>query len=494
MAEITALDFINIGKSGTFSDSGISNTTPKQVDEIFSYLTEKDIDKLLLYFHGGLVSEKNGLAAASVMMNHFTNAIEKRHALSFVWETGPKEVILQNFATIIEKTKSAFYQEALKFVIKLVARKLGMEDGKGGGGEYLADSTIEIEKQKPHPFEDLDREVDMGKGIADELTLEPMAEKEFLIRLEMESKVLIEVQASEEFKNKTTKEDPSLPPELAPDSEDAKGGWLAIIKLVAQIALNVLKRYLNKTHHDFYPTVMEETFRKLYVGGIGTWGWGRIKEKAQMMFAENDGLSGEDLHAGTYFLDALQEHYTKRLNNGKKFNIYLVGHSAGSIVICLMMKRVMEKYKDLKFETIFFLAPACRTDLFLTHCMPGKKAGFFNKFKMFTMKAENEKKDHCIPFIYTHSLLYMVSGLFEVDDKESGDIDAKILGLNEQSIGQGRYASFPELKELNAFLSDHHLILSDDNFNADLSLRSTALKHGDFDNDLPTLTAILNSL
>jgi hypothetical protein len=64
--------------------------------------------------------------------------------------------------------------------------------------------------------------------------------------------------------------------------------------------------------------------------------------------------------------------------------------------------------------------------------------------------------------------------------------------LKEQS--QEIYAEFEELKSIKQFLSGHTLILSDDKDNADLSLRCTALKHGDFDNDVPTLTSILNSL
>lgn len=495
MLELTHLDFINVGKTGTFNDSGKVKTSPQQVDELFNYLAEKDVEKLLIYFHGGLVSEKNGLEAAKVMTANFTNPAEKRHLVSFVWETGPKEVILENIDSIINKTKTSYYNEAIKFVIKLVAKRLGVKDTKGGGGVYLTDTTIEEEKGKTFPFEYLDRELEDTKGTGAEDLPGPSDERVYLAKLEIESRMLIQNQATESFKSITTDDDPDLTQELRPDENgDAKGGWLTIAKVVAQIAFRVLKRYYNKTHHDFYPTVMEETFRKLYVGHIGTWGWSHIKDKAKNMFADNTGLSGDNLHAGSYFLDLLQKHSEKRIGEGKDFKVHLIGHSAGTIVICFLMKAVTDFYRDITFDTIFFLAPACRTDLFLSHCRPAKESGHFRKFKMFTMKAENEKKDHCIPFVYTHSLLYMVSGLFELDGDGGEEIDAKIMGLNEQFMATGRYAAFPELKELNLFLSAHPLILSDDNTNADLSLRSNALKHGDFDNDLPTLSSILNSL
>lgn len=495
MLTLTPLDYINVGKAGTFADAGVTKTMAKQVDELFEYLTQKNIDTLLVYFHGGLVSEKSGLAAAEVMVANFTKPDERRHAVSFVWETGPKEVILQNFDTISKKARSSFYEEATKFVIKLAAKHLGITDAKGGGGEYLSDATIKEEKEKEAPFEDLDRQLDDRKGGVEELSLEPAEENELQAKLNRESMVLIRNRATENFKNTTTADDPHLTPELNPTvDDDTKGVGLAIAKVVAKIAFRVLKRFFKKTHHDFYPTVMEETFRTLYVGNVGTWGWNSIKDKAHKMFSDNTGLSGEQLHAGSYFLNLLQQHYNDRIKEAKPFKVHLVGHSAGSIVICYLVKSVMDRFKDLRFESIFFLAPACRIDLFLSHCKPAIETGHFKKFKMFTMKTEKEKKDHCIPVIYTHSLLYLVSGLFEVDQEDKSEIDAKIMGLNEQFMATGRYADFPELTELNNFLKGHDLVLSDDLVNENLSLRCGALKHGDFDNDELTLTAILKSL
>ncbi|HTE23764.1 alpha/beta hydrolase [Flavitalea sp.] len=496
MPDLTAIDYINVGKDGTFAHSGSSSTTPQQVEEIFEHLKQNDTEKLVIYFHGGLVSEKTGMEAATTMVTHFTKTSDKRHTVSFVWETGPKEIIMQNWQHILDKTGSSFFQDAMKFVIKIAAKKLGIKDGKGGdGGDYISDGTIEAEKYKQFPFEELDKEMD-GKGGPEAFSEGPYAEMEFLADLEKESQLLISNDASEAFKHTTTDDDPALTKELEPtdDGTAKSGGWFTIAKLVAQVAFKVLKRYYHKTHHDFYPTVMEETFRKLYIGSIGTWGWSRIKEKAENMFAGNTGLSGVNLRAGSYFLELLQQHYKERNAAGKKMEIHLIGHSAGSIVICVMLKEVMERYKDLRFENVFFLAPACRTDLFIKNCLPAKDAGHFKKFKLFTMKTENEKKDHCIPYVYTHSLLYMVSGLFETDAEGNGETDAKILGLNEQFKAEGRYANFEELKTVNRFLYSNYMVLSDDNLNEDLSLRSTALKHGDFDNDITTLTSMLNSI
>ena len=471
--------FINAGKDGTFADSGQVHTTPADVDDIFTYLNDKDIEKLVIYFHGGLVSESSGMTEAALMKTTFAAPADKRHVVSFVWETGPLETIAQNVDQLRNLAGKELFNEALKFVIKLVAKRLGLQDAKGGGGVYLSDETIQVEKKSVVPFENLDKVVNAKGGGFPELET-PRDEAVLKANLAIESKGLIEGEGSEELKNAS-----------APEAGDQAGakGFISIAITIGEIAFSVLKRYYNKTHHDFYPTIMEEAFKKLSLGTIGTWGWGAMKTKAEAMFADNTGLAGDDLHAGTYFMDALNKHYASRTAAGKTFDIDLIGHSAGSIVICSLLAATTTNFTGLKYKNIFFLAPACRTDYFLAKGKPAIDAGFVDKFKMFTMKEENEKKDHCIPFIYTHSLLYMVSGLFE-----NPDVDAKIMGLHEQFKADGRYAAFPELVALKAFIDANKLVLSDDKTNPDLSMRSNSFKHGDFDNDVFTLTSILNSI
>ncbi len=77
----------------------------------------------MIYFHGGLVNEKSGLKAAAVMKEHFADAAAKRHTVGFVWETGPAEVVMQNLKNLKELTGKGVFDEIVKFVTKLVAKK-----------------------------------------------------------------------------------------------------------------------------------------------------------------------------------------------------------------------------------------------------------------------------------------------------------------------------------------------------------------------------------
>lgn len=475
MANLDKIFYINVGKNGTFADSGHVQTRPSDVDEIINFLNEKDIEKLVIYFHGGLVGEKNGMDTAELMKTYFSDLSSKRHIVTFVWETGPIETVVQNLKDLKELTGADLFEEKIKFVIKLVAKKLGINNARGEG--YLSDNTIFDEKNKIEPFEQLDRSYDSKSGISIQIDNEDENSSLFYSQLEAESRTLILQEGSEEIKSINYDKDGI-----------ARGGLTISAIVVAQIAFEVLKRYLKKNHHDFYPTVMEEAFRKIYLDKIGNWGWTKMKEKTAEMFNSNTGLSGNNQHSGTYFLNLLNNHIASRLASGKKIEIELIGHSAGTIAICNLLGAVSKDFNSIKFNNIFFLAPACRTDLFLEKVKSAKDNGLFKYFKMFTLEDKNEKKDHCIPYIYTHSLLYLVSGLFE------DDVDAKIVGLHEQFRNDGRYSEFSDLKELNEFLSKNKLILSTDTTNYDETMRSNSLKHEDFDNDNYTLESILKSI
>lgn len=479
MANLEKIYYINVGQGGTFKKSGDYDSSPSDVDNLFKYLEENDIERLLVYFHGGLVSEASGMGSAEVMRTSFADAPSKTHAVTFVWETGLWETIVENLSS---KSNDNQFRKVLNFVIKLIGKKSGIDSR--GGGETLDTATIETEKLKEYPFAELNEQL---KNTTDQgsrgggILFDEEDEVGFLADLKKDSDSMIRAEdemADEEIEVAATDS----------DGGDSKGLLLTIGTLVAKIAFAVLKRYAKETHHDFYPTVVEETFRKLYIDRIGKWGWSEMKEKAQEMFADNEGLSGDDLHAGTYFLKLLEAHYQKRQTAGKKFTIELVGHSAGSIAICNMLAATSENFKELKYNNVVFLAPACRTDLFIAKGIPAKENGVFKKFKMFTMQEQYEKKDYCVRYLYTYSLLYLVSGLFE------DETDAKIMGLHEQFKAEDRYSKFEELKVINKFITSNKLALSKDIENADNSMWTDSLRHGDFDNNSATLKSILSTI
>lgn len=465
---------INVGDKGTFKPTGSIKTTPSDVDNIIANISHNNTDKIVLFFHGGLVNELNGVAAAEAMNRVIIES--SCYPVSFVWETGLGETIKERLLGI-ENTR--IFKKIIKYVLKKAGSKLKLSlDTKGF--EALSDEEIEEELEKENPFSDFLEETGARSQMVDRI------DDEESLQLELETELMEDIEMDVEFK-KDLKNidleydfiDPSVVQVV--DEEGQKGliSSYKIIKAIAKISFMVIKRFIQKRDHGFYPTVIEEILRELYIAGLGGWIWTGMKKKAGEMWLPNEGLSGEKMHTGTYFLDRLNTYA-----ENKNLRIDLIGHSAGSIAICNLLKTIDEKFNNLRVNSVTFMAPACRSDLFYKEVV--SESDRFNSFRMFTMTDEAESSDaliNNIPKLYPRSLLYFISGVLE------NNYDEYILGMHRFSwdsyLNQSQI-----LSEINEFLSESdRLVLSPTNGNSS-GLNSTALDHGAFDEDIETINSI----
>ena len=482
------LNFIHVGQQGTFKKSGIFNSTPEDIDNLISNLNEKDSNRLALYFHGGLVNEKSGVKSGTAMNKVFKDA--KSYPISFVWDTGLGETLRERIPKI---HKTRFFRKLLFYVIKRAGSKIGVEIGARGGVHKLTEEEIEVELEKKNPFENI--VVNEGKR---SVALSFMADEEAFIN-KLEAEIEEDIESDSEFKqlakNITVENhiDEVHLRQLQQTDESGvnKRGLFSLVGLIKGIALitfRVIRRHFKKRTHGFYPTIVEEILREYYIANVGAWVWQGMKDKAYEMWQSNSTRSGEDMHVGTYFLDALNE-----LAKNKSFTIDLVGHSAGSIVICHLLNSIESNYPNLKIRKIALLAPACRCELFHQEVLT--KPSRFESVRIFTMSDSYEKNDALVddlPKFYPRSLLYFISGVLENKGK---DYDAYILGL-ERHISWNSYLNKePILKNINSFLYEslpERLVYSKTDDNAVAGYRSKAIDHGAFDDDEETQKSILN--
>src|SRR5207302_6151372 len=111
----------------------------------------------------------------------------------------------------------------------------------------------------------------------------------------------------------------------------------------------VIGRFIHRSDHGLHATVVEEVLRKFYLGAVGAAAWTKIKEYAANAFAART-LNA----AGTALIDEIKSIPAEQ-------RIMLVGHSAGSIFICELLKHC--DGSDKRFE-IVFLEPAATVNLF----------------------------------------------------------------------------------------------------------------------------------
>src|SRR6516164_10373914 len=76
-------------------------------------------ERLIIYFHGGLVDREAGMAASTLLAPNFIQADAK--PLFIIWESGWKEVIEQNLPAIFAEQ---FFKRVLRRVTQFVKGKL----------------------------------------------------------------------------------------------------------------------------------------------------------------------------------------------------------------------------------------------------------------------------------------------------------------------------------------------------------------------------------
>jgi len=177
--------------------------------------------------------------------------------------------------------------------------------------------------------------------------------------------------------------------------------------------------------------------------------------------------------------------------------VHVAGHSAGSIFMAGVVQAltasgpiVAEPLKGdpglgKAVRTLSLWAPAITMDLFKSAYLPAIRSGAVASTALFNLTDKAEQGDHCA-YIYNKSLLYLVSNAFE----ETTRIPV-FRPDGERIVGMEKFVDRdPALKaEINA--GRIALIRAPNSNEKDPPNYSTAARHGEFDDDSPTVLATL---
>jgi hypothetical protein len=176
--------------------------------------------------------------------------------------------------------------------------------------------------------------------------------------------------------------------------------------------------------------------------------------------------------------------------------IHVVGHSAGSIFHALPVQKLTGKElrgaktgsgPGLTIESCTLWAPACTMKVFKECYAPAIAAGAIRRFALFTLTDDTECEDNC-GGIYHKSLLYLVSNAFE--ERAHVPLPGKMKQLGEPLLGLETCVNADAA--VRALLQDPHEWVKSPNTDAeDSDTASRAHRHGDFDDDEPTLKSTL---
>ena len=352
------------------------NTSIADLADFFQILSnQSQPSPLVLHFHGGLVSKKKGIEIAQRLTDSCYGPA-RAHPAFFIWESHPIEIIRNNLAEIAQES---VFRLVLKHVAQFAQAKIGETLGARGQRLELPSDTkvwdeIDLLDKGGIPFNSID-----PAGLPQNEGLSPAQMAQFEERLRQDNRLNTETQKiaaallpedQSEFRSgrvqasTSTLMSSSVLDEIRREKTSPQDRGLLstarIIKGAVIVLKNVILRFVTRRDHGFFPTIVEETLKELYLANAGKFIWDLMKKDTEDAF-RGHGESNEETYGGTAFL----KHLSRAWTQGCRPRIVLVGHSTGAIFICNLLKAANTQHlpPDIRFDTVF-LAPAVRFDLF----------------------------------------------------------------------------------------------------------------------------------
>lgn len=262
---------------------------------------------------------------------------------------------------------------------------------------------------------------------------------------------------------------------------------------------------------ESFRDILEDKFRPAAAGGIGGWITDKVSDPvvektigrpfARPLWSEmkeNAELAAESGRGNDLLTDAL---HSLASTWGDRFELHLVGHSAGSIILGRMLGNLAQKDLAGSVKTVHLYAPACTVAFanrnYATH------PGIMDRLHLDILADQREQDDN-VAYVYQKSLLYFVSNALEAD------LRMPILGL--ENVYNAKYASWDgspgtaealsnwrnavEISKLQDRLTIHseEKIVSRRANGAGIAEKTDSASHGGFDNNVEIIGRTLERI
>lgn len=441
-------------------------------------------DRVVLHFHGGLVSSARGLEAAERLTAEYQQA--GAYPVFFVWSSGLVEIVTGNLREILAEDLA---KRLLRWLLAFTVGKLGMTDAQRDAGVLTVPFAMEVNaelRRREHGEEPY-------AGTRPRAAVEPVAAAErdqLELALTEDPELVGELEAVLSSRHPEQRKTGArgVPVErrasarslLSPETLDeidpggAAGqrgifGAALLAKKAGDVFNAVVRRFRDGTDHGVYPTVVEELLRELYVANVGGAIWAAMKQDTADTFIAD----GQPRGGALFVKDFPADHP----------DLTLVGHSTGAVFIDNYLAAMPAGSEPV---TVVLLAPACT----FGHLSGGlRHQDLIRRFRLFTMADTAERADHLVPGLYPRSLLYLVSGLLE-RDADGRSVHVPVAGM--QRYYDTRFAELDGVRSVQDYLAAQpdRVVLSPTAATALDGLRAAALRHGAFDEDAEVLASI----
>ncbi|MFA7268209.1 MAG: peptidoglycan-binding protein [Sterolibacterium sp.] len=218
--------------------------------------------------------------------------------------------------------------------------------------------------------------------------------------------------------------------------------------------------------------------------------WSEMKENAE--------LAAESGRGGDLLTDAL---HSLAGSWGSQFELHLVGHSAGSILLGRLLDSLAQKGLSDKVQSVHLYAPACTVAFANKHYAP--HADIMNKLYLEILSDSREQDDN-VAAIYRKSLLYFVSNALEADLRMpilglANVYDPKYAGWDGSSSSAETLANWRNAVEISKLdkrrtTHDEEKFVSRLGNGADIPQKTENASHGGFDNNVAVIGRTLQRI
>ena len=477
---------------------GVLETKPDEVRALVKRAVASQ-KPLLIHIHGGLVPKEHAIASADQLSGKEFGQGDV-FPIFIVWETSIPET-LKNLPEVLKKP---LFERLLLRLTKFLAGKIadavpGAKAAMGGAPEPPEQKVKdELSKRSVNqlPFSELDAAEDVADmDVTDRQRLTQDLTADTSLHESWQDEVEAAMAAPAVADGSPIRLRQKLVDETASEMTTASKSLVStamVVKSGILIAGRVIKRFVQHRDHGFHATIVEEILRELFIDDIGAAVWGFMKQDAADTF-ENVGKPPE--RGGWFLLKLLAEEIIALPAGTAPPKVSVVGHSAGAIYACEMLRYLHTCRKDtahpltksgLTLDKLVFLAPACTCALFAEILKAHQAKALFNAFRMFTLTDRDESSYYEVRFLYPRSLLYIISGLLE----GAGVVDQTLVGLDRDYRTTNPYTD-PVVVDVKNFLAgdSNRKILSGQDKGPGLACDST--RHGEFSRTPKTLQSIV---
>ena len=407
---------------------------------------------LCVFFHGGLISEADGLSTANKLIKGYTDT--GAYPFFFIW----KSDLITTVEGILEPYRdNPGFVNAANYAVNTVALKItaALDTDRSLKGRR---PPAKIRKAAPMTLKEL-------------ASVTKLYDKAWAKRAG--AQIACSSSDLDQFAQWLVAAEKSVPGKRRLFSPKRLRG--------PQNPLARIIQRLNSGHdHGLYTTVVEEIFIAAGLAEhLGPPIWGEMKQFIDDSFS-NDANAG-----GTAFLNHLCDAWDKN----PQLRVTLIGHSAGAIYVQRFIEALdarLPASSTLRVEVIMLAAAITFGRMNAGLSILRKRV---SGLRVFGLDNKTEGSYWEVPLIYNKSLLYLVSSLCEDDP----NADKPLVGMQRYWKGTAPYTD-PDIRAVAEFVQTTRAVWSPTKPDANPGYQSQAKRHGSIPEDKETNRSICFAL